>query len=739
MLLFASDWRQFPSAIIDYKTKNESFIRLASVYRSMGIKNHAFILALINPKLQGVDPHDPNLTIEQMMMVAVECKMNFWYYVREIARAPAQSGSGSTYIEANRGNVAAWWLFFNHVMFTLIQPRQTGKSFSIDQLMVWLLDIGCKDTKINLLTKDDTLRRANIARLKDIREELPFFLYQQTAKDANNTEEITVDRLGNKYTTHVPQMSPKRALNMGRGLTTAIFHIDEPPFQPNIGISLVAALPAMGAAIDSAKKANAPYGVMFTTTAGKKDDRDGKWFFNNILSLSAQWTEKFFDCPDQASLERMVRANARTPIGAAEAKVMVNLTFNHRQLGKTDKWMIEKLEGALQSGDDSNRDFFNMWTSGSMSHPLPSHILEKIANSMRDVAYTEVSGQAGYIIRWYIHEDEIEARMASGKYVMGMDTSEASGGDDISLVIMDVETLEVIACGTFNETNLITFSQWVASILIRFSNVTGIIERRSTGSMLLDYLLVHLPEAGIDPFKRLFNTVVHDFEEQEDRYREIKQPMNRRDNTCYVRYKKTFGYATSGSGMMSRSNLYGTSLNVAGKKAADVVHDKDLIDQINGLITKNGRIDHDEGQHDDMVIGWLLCIWFLTQGLNQSHYGINPKLVMSQINGTQDEDPYIKMQRNEQIAIRSRMQELTDEIATTRDDYIVMRYEHELKLLSQKVVYEEGEIVSVDELIRQAKERRRFKRDSQTSDYNQQQSTNSYNSNNYSHFSYSRR
>lgn len=703
-ILYASDWALYPTAIIDTKTKNESFLRLASVYRSMGIKNHAFILSLINPKLQGVDPYDPDLTIEQISMIGMECKMNFWYYVREVARAPAIGGIGSTYVEANRGNISAWWLFFNHILYTLIQPRQTGKSFSTDILMVWLLDIGCLSTKINLLTKDDTLRRANIQRIKDIRSEMPAYLKQHGPTDVNNTEEITVDILKNRYSTHVPQTSPKNAIKLGRGLTTSIFHIDEAPFQPNIAIALPAALAAMGAAVDKSKAEGAPHGTILTTTSGKKDDRDGRFIYK-LVSESAIWTERMFDCRNELVLEKMIRSNARS------GKPHVNLTFNHRQLGKTDQWMLTKLEGSLQTGDDANRDYFNMWTSGSQSHPLPIHVLERIAGSLRDVCFTEISGTNGYIIRWYIPEEEIDARMSCGKFVLGMDTSEASGNDDISMVLMDIETLEVVACGTFNETNLITFSQWVAGILIRFSNVTAVIERRSTGAMLLDYLLVRLPEMGIDPFKRIFNTVVNDYDEQPDRYKEIRNPMNRRDPSCYVRFKKTFGYATSGSGMMSRGALYTTSLNIAAKKASDRVRDKNLIDQINGLITKNGRIDHEEGEHDDMVIGWLLCIWFITQGKNLMFYGIDPKMVMARQSNEQDEDPQVTYQRQQQIAIREKMQELSEQITQSRDDYIVMKLEHDLRVLATKVIYEEGEIVSVDELIRQAKEKRRFKRD----------------------------
>jgi hypothetical protein len=713
MILFESDWFNYPTAIINLQTTNHSFIRLASVYRSMGVKNHAFILALVNPDLVGIDPFSENLTVEEMTAIAVECKENPWFFFREIARAPAISGVGSVPLEANRGNIALFWSFFNHIMIILIQIRQTGKSFSTDVLMTLLQNILCQNTAINLMTKDDILRRKNIERLKEIASELPRYLQQRTREDANNGEEITIKSLGNTYTTHVPQSSPKRAYNMGRGLTSPIFHVDEPPFQPNISIALPAALAATGAAVDSAKAKGTPYGTILTTTAGKKDDKDGKFVYK-LLSDAAVWTEKFYDAANLTELEKMVLRHSRGNV------CRINATFNHRQLGKTDQWLKEKLDESLQTGDDANRDYFNMWTSGSQTNPLPLALLEKIVNSCMGVMYTSISKQ-GYLTRWYIPENEIEWRMANGKYVLGMDTSEASGGDAISLVLMDVDTMEVIAGGTYNETNLITFSMWVASFLIDYENITAVIERRSTGAMLLDYLLVTLPQHGIDPFKRLFNTLVHEHIEMKERYAEIRQPMNRRTSDIYVRYKKMFGFATSGSGYASRSELYSTTLMNAAKRGGDRVHDKDIIDQISGLITKNGRIDHDDGEHDDMVIGWLLCVWLLTQGKNLSHYGIERVMTAVSSKTKEEETPLDAMQRYEQQRIRERIEAVYNELSSTQDDYVCMRLEHELLSLDRQIILEDGEVYAVDDLLRQASEARKGKRRNYDNRQQQQQ------------------
>jgi hypothetical protein len=712
MILFEKDWAEYPDAIIDLKTSNRSFVRLASVYREMGIQNHAFLLALHNPALQGIDPHSPHLTLAQQGAILIECKVNPWYFFREVVRVPAIGGGDPIPLEANRGNMTLFWCFFNHIMIILIQIRQTGKSLSTDILMALLMNVICEKTQINLVTKDDVLRRANIARIKDICADLPAYVRRNNKDDVNNGEEITVRALGNVYKTHVPQSSPKRAYNMGRGLTSAVMHFDEGPFQPNISISLPAALSATGAAVDRAKILGAPYGTILTTTAGKKDDKDGKYVYDMVQD-AAEWTEKFFDAPDEVALDRMVRGASRSK------EYMVNATFSHRQLGKSDAWLKEKLEASRVKGDDANRDFFNLWTSGSQSNPLPLKVLAKIAESRMDVLYTDISKPHGYVTRWYIPEETIHERMTNGRFVLGMDTSEAGGGDDISLVLVDIENLQVVAAGTYNETNLIVFSEWVCSIFVQYKNVTGIIERRSTGAMLLDYLLLMLPQAGEDPFKRLYNRVVQDYAEDRERFKEACQPMGRRNSDIYTRYKTCFGWATSGNGATSRTSLYSNTLQLAAERAGDRVHDKSLAAQILGLVVRNGRVDHEQGEHDDLIIGWLLCHWLLTLGTNLMHYGIDIKRVMSMVNVTNNETAEEEYARFQQQTIRDKIEALNAELLEEDDEYVSAMLETQLRVLDRQVVLQVGEVYSIDELIRNAKEAKRARKRVFTQSYAQ--------------------
>jgi hypothetical protein len=700
VILFPSDWAKYPNAIIDTQTANKSAVNLALKYRKMGIENHAFFLALHDASLQGVDPYSKDLTVHQMVAIGVECKKNPWYFFREVARAPAIAGTNASMVEFNRANISLWWCFFNHITYILIQPRQTGKSFCTDLLMTELYNFHCANTQINLLTKDDKLRGENVKRLKNIYEELPVYLNLKTKEDANNTEEITIKALNNTYITHVPQMSPKRAYNLGRGLTTPIMHIDEAPFQPNIGIAMQSSLGAMGAAIEAAQRNGEPYGVILTTTAGKKDDKDGKFVYA-YADESAKWSEKFFDAINAAGLEKMIRRNSRKGV------CRIYGSFSYKQLGKSDAWLRSQLERTSGSPDESNRDFFNIWTSGTQHAPLPTHILEKLTASIVSEQAQSISAIGGYITRWYIPEDQIEQYMRERKTVIGIDTSDAVGQDGISFVMTDVETGEIVAVGEFNETNLITFAQWLVWFLVNYLQCTMIIERRSSGATIIDYLLAFLPLHGIDPFTRLFNWVVNDHYEHKDRYEETKATLGRRSDDLYVRAKKYFGFATSGSGETSRTELYSTTLQNAAKRCADKVKDRSLTEQITGLVTRNGRIDHDVGGHDDLVIGWLLCHWFLTMAKNLSHYGIDSRFILV------DHKPKVELNASqaffekEQNTIRDRISELFKKLSEERDQFIVERHERELRHLDSRIVLKDNEFFSIDALLNEAKQDRK--------------------------------
>lgn len=706
MILFAEDWRKYPDAIIHSSTKNRSFVRQASVYRQMGIKNHAFLLALHDPLLLDIDPFDlDKLDDTAILRIMRECKTNPWYFVREIAQAPARGTFSGTPVEANRGNIALWWSYFNHIWITLIQPRQTGKSMSTDVLMELLLNVMCQYTTIHLLTKDDKLRVENVQRLRGMMELLPPYMYLKNSSDSENNEEVSINRLHNKYKTHVPRPSPRDANNMGRGMTTPTLHIDEPPFQRNIDIALGAALPGLGAAWDIAKAAGTPYGVIMTTTAGNKEDKSGKFIYN-LLQRSAVWTERFFDARNEEELRKMVQMNS-IPDEYGNVPTRINATFSHRQLGKSDEWMRSKLVEFEQTVDAANADYFNVWSSGGVGTPFKTDVAKIIRNSIRESQFVEIS-EEGYAIHWQIREHEIEARMRDGKFFMGMDTSNAAGRDGIGMILIDIETGETIAAGSYNATNTTVFGTWLANFLVKYDNIVANIESRSTGIAFMDTVMMIFYKHDIDPFRRLFNRAVDEYLENPERLTQIRQtPEHRRDLHFYAQNKSLFGFPTSGSGKFSREGIYGNVLHRAVSVAAHLMRDERLVTQTLGLVIKNDRIDHESGSHDDMTISWLLGMWMMFHAKNLEYYGIDPRRVLSKmkahLNRTVDEVE----DDEEQEELRAQLDELTDRLLKEVDPFVSLKIEQQMRLIFGRIELDASDIHSVDQLIREVNDQKR--------------------------------
>lgn len=702
MLLFKSDWQKYPNAIADYETKNRSFVRLAALYRDMGIKNHAFLLALHNPALRGIDPHSPDLTLDQIALITIECKENFWYYIREVARIPGLAGSDPVIFKASRGNIALYWLFFNHIFTLLIQIRQTGKSVGMDTLNRYLTNVRCKNTDIYLITKDDDLRSKNLARMKEMESCLPYYFRLRQKNDLANNEEYTIKMLKNTYKGLLAQSSPKAALNLGRGLTTPIVQFDEAAFLYNIRISLPAALAAGIAARDSARENGEPYGTVLTTTAGKKDDRDGSYIYGLLMQASI-WSESFLDAQNLEDLEDIIRK-------ASGGELMVNCTFSHRQLGYSDEWLRKVLDETKARGEDADRDLFNIWTSGSQTSPLEVRLMEMIKNSRKDDYFTEICAPYNYIIRWFIPENQIVHRMNNSFYAMAIDSSDAIGKDDIAMNLRDVKTGEIIAAGNYNETNILLFCQWLVTLFVKYPNFVLIIERRSTGSSIIDTLIMMLLAKNIDPFKRIWNKVVHESDEYKDRFKEINRDLFARDPEVYVRYKKLFGFATSSGGMTSRAELYSTTLLNAAKQTGHAVNDPKTISQILTLEVRNGRVDHQHGGHDDNVIAWLLSYWIISQGKNLTFYGINAREILSNVIKHNPETPLENYNQAEQKHLRYLIEETVERIKEEKDSYITQKLEAKLRMLASKLIIEENEHFSVDSLLHDLQEQKRINR-----------------------------
>ena len=496
MILYLSQWDKYPSAIVHTSTKNQSFIDLANVFKKMGLKNYYFHLALHDPDLEFVDPFADNLSPQTIVKIANEIAVNPWYFFREIAQTPDSTSDNRMFFRANRANISLFWCFFNHCQYFLIQPRQTGKSYSTDIIMMYLLCFR-KSLKLLLYTKDSQLRMLNVIRLRTLIATLPAYLNPLTRKDSNNSEGITVLNNNNYYNTIIAQESEDAAYKKGRGNTVEVRQCDEVAFCKLNYITI----PSMGSAMDAARMNALAQGKetasIFTTTAGKKDTPHGRWAYE-VWNESAQFDEKYYDSFNAEEFEKRVRAdsNPSDPLAKTFGLFQVQGTFSHRQLGYTDEWLIENMSRNKVTGEDALRDYYNVWTSGTESSPFTVEQAQMIKNSETDPLFRDI-GKFGIVINWYVNQHELSDLFNHCPIIVGLDSSSAIGKDACSLTFVNALDLNIIGTASINKVNLFQYSQWLCDLIIRFPKLLLVPENRSSAQGIIDFLIETLPAHGL--------------------------------------------------------------------------------------------------------------------------------------------------------------------------------------------------------------------------------------------------
>jgi hypothetical protein len=586
----------------------------------MGVKNYYFHLALFDPTLQGVDPFSPDLTAEQIFRIQREIKTNPWYYFREIARIP--DGNNPVQFRLTRPILALFWCIFVGITFFLIMPRQIGKTAAMTHMHNYLRDFYYRNRSTFLFTKSSKLLKETIGDMKAYQDLYPPLITPVIKhgknKDADNYEIVTCNMWNNTTATDIGHEPVVAAENVARGGKYPFIHADEPCWTVNAHLSIPQMQFATGAYREQAEANGEINCDVYTSTPGYLDTPHGAYAYS-MLMAGMYWNDRLYDCNDKCEARAMVISNS--PSG----KCIINGTFNHRQSGKDDAWLRNRISKTTADIENIENNLLNKWSKGSLAMLLTKKQVDIVSRSEMDILYTDVSSDK-FLFDWFIEESEIASFMANGQFGIGLDTSQIVGQDANGLVLLDFKDLAVVARCRVTVGNIFTYVEWLVAVLIAYPTITLIIENKQSAQSMLDITVLRLIEAGIDPFKRIYNRVVSEHESMPDDYEFIK--LNWRNPATYTTYKHLFGFCTNKG---NRQFLYDTVIQNALDSAGHVVRDPQLSEELRGLIVKNRRVDHAKGGHDDLVFGWMLAHWFIKHSKNLQYYGITSSYALSMV------------------------------------------------------------------------------------------------------------
>lgn len=591
-------------AIIDWNTRNESFLDVHKQLKLLGVKNNAFFLTLLNPALQGVDPYDPNLTPFQAIQIVEECQLNLFYFLREVARVPAQ-GAKTIMFRLDRATLAAVYCFYNDINFYLNKPRQTGKTVAICMLMAWAFKFGVSNGEFMFSANTTDNVKRNLRKMKDYIKLLPSYMSKMGTQTINEMGKIerkrdnitaySEPRNGNTAKCAKCAISMQAAEEIGRGESHVFEFFDEAEFTPYIDIIVGVTGMAFNTAAANARKNGGHACRMFATTPGDLADEKKCKRAMILVDDAVVWNEAFYD-QGVKKLREILNEKSKYRI--------VYIEYDYKSLGYGESWFREACANVGFNLQKIRREILLQRFTGNSQSPFnPDDITELTENVKKPVWVDKID--ALNEINFYQAKDEIKKNRM---HFISLDPSDGTGGDYYGMVIVDAYTLQTVAEFRNNYMTPQGCRELMEYIVRKyFHNVIIVIENNRNGHTLIHFF----DDSFLKP--RIYAAYVADQDTNlvRDQYDEkgfLKEQIMR---------NKYYGVRTTPTSRDMMMNILVDTVNFR----RDLLCTQYLVQDICDLVIKGGKIQADVGKHDDMVMAWCLCMYVYYYGDHLERYG----------------------------------------------------------------------------------------------------------------------
>ncbi|NNV04690.1 hypothetical protein, partial [Brevibacillus sp. MCWH] len=345
-------------------------------------------------------------------------------------RIPDQGNTGIPYI-LNRANLAMTFCLLNGIDSYLVIPRQKGKTQSTIAILDWAFLFGTTNSEFMFINKSQTDANNNLDRLKQQRDLLPPYMRMKEViledgkveKGKDNVMSLTNPVNNNKIVAKPSARSIESAEGIGRGCTQPIQYYDEVEFTPFIKTIIEAAGPAFNTASLNAKRNNAIYGRIFTSTPGDLDTRPGQEALQ-IIEKTCKWTEKFYD---------MTREEIEDYITKNSGNGIVYIEYHYHQLGDDEEWLKRVSQTLLNNPLKIKREVFLQRMRGSSESPFDQEDLVAIQDLKKPIK-EEIFINKMFKLDIY---DELKRDKV---YIVGVDCAQGLGEDNSAVTVLDPYT-----------------------------------------------------------------------------------------------------------------------------------------------------------------------------------------------------------------------------------------------------------------------------------------------------------
>jgi hypothetical protein len=592
--------------LYDLGTMNKSFLQVAKDLQTVGIKNCYFLLEIYDYSLVNIDPFSvgpdghTNLTQDQITRIMTECMRNPWYYLREISRIPDPGGTAVPY-KANRGNIAQAWCILHGLDSWLNLTRQQGKTQSALALESWMYSFGTSQSQFIYINKSGEDSKTNLKRTSDQIRFLPEYLRFESFTDAdgkvtkatNNATKMGHPINGNTIITKPKATSYDSALSLARGLTSPIQHFDEAEFTPHIKTIVANSVSTYETAAARAEANGAMHARIFTSTPGDLDSAPGREA-QEILDKTAKWTERIYDMTKE-EIQDYLDSQGK------DCNKILYIEYQYYQIGLTEEW-LKNISAKIGDPMTVRREILLQRLHGSSLSPFSQEDIQYLI----EIAHKPIDEL--WLLDYYRFDiyKKLNPRIP---YIIGVDCSTGTGGDNNAITILNPYTVEPEAefeCSYIGETK---FEELLISLIDVLPRGVLCIERNSVGDSIIDHLLNSKIRS------HLYYDKAKDLVEEKSIESSTIESMLKKQAAI----KTYYGVYTDKKSREDMIAILTRHVNEFKEKFVT----QNITRDISRLIkTSSGKVEAGPGWHDDSIMSYLMCLYVYYHGNNLPVFGI---------------------------------------------------------------------------------------------------------------------
>lgn len=354
------------------------------------------------------------------------------------------------------------------------------------------------------------------------------------------------------------------------------------------------ARPALDKASKAAEKAGQPHHILITTTPNNLDMPEGKFCYD-MIQKAAKFSFDWYDKTDDEINEYLEKNSGND---------YVFIEYHYNELGKDEKWLkkqIRALEGDMAK---VKREILIEWTYASNMSIFTEEQLDNMSKYINKNQYKEIIID-GYKI------DVIEQvnNLMYKNWVLSIDIAGGLGRDYSAFSLIDPSTYKMVMKFKNNLISVTDFAKLVIKFVKMYvPNAVIIPERNNSGPTFIEAI------QKSDLSKNLYYTSTTDIDYTK---KKIKRPRLKKSNSIDTE-TRTYGFNTDKE---TRKVMTEDILFMIAEQRPDLVNNLALFDEMRKLIReKSGKINHMNTEHDDLLMSYLIGLYFLIYATNRNKF-----------------------------------------------------------------------------------------------------------------------